>query len=641
MKNLFLILIFFTINFYQIIAQNPASVSGCSIWKRQTASNYVVNKIDSNHFTFLNFNRALSILKDEQLLVSKSKLKSSFTLFVVFKSREQQEKNILRYKVGREELKITNKRAQSTNGLEYSKYDANSGVVLEYSANLNGVKNSNICSLLLGDQLSKNDDDIESQEHKTAIFEFIFYPRVLTEMEKLKIESYLSIKYGVSLIGEKNYLSASGIKIWNYNDNKSFNKNVTGIAKDEKSDLFQKQSLNSTQKDIHIGFGSLDSISKLTEENIDNETFLVWGNNNGNMLFKKDQTDRESSIQKMNRIWKIQKSQVNVKKNEDTFLTVSDSLFSKEGEIEKEDTNIWLAISLNSSDLFDYVNATYYCGEKTQEGKILFKNIIWDKDKNGSDSFTFIKAPNLFFNYELIEQNCNLSQNGRVKIKVEGGVLPFTLNIKHNGVITSLNKNSREFEIETPTSGDYDFTLIDSKKQSFSQTIKNSSLDSFEGLLASEWFLNDDSEVEVIPNIKSENVNIAYSYQWKQDGKIISNERALKVNQQGNYSLKITNDKGCEKIFPFTVSKKSSYDNNVSVYPNPVDSNEDFKIKFNLEKPSNVEIKIFTINGVLLRYEKIENITKSEYSYRLQTSGNYLIVITTGNQSITNKLIVK
>ncbi|MFN5774305.1 T9SS type A sorting domain-containing protein, partial [Flavobacterium sp.] len=384
-----------------------------------------------------------------------------------------------------------------------------------------------------------------------------------------------------------------------------------------------------------------DSISKLNKENIESETFLVWGNNNGNIVFKKDETDKESPIKKINRVWKIQKTQVNDKNEINTFLIVNDSLFSSQAESKKEDTNIWLAVSSNSSDVFDYVNANYYRGEITQEGKIIFKNIVWDKDKNGSDTFTFIKAPDLFMNYELIEQNCNLSQNGRIKVKVEGGVLPFVLNIQHNGVVTTLDKNSKEFEIETPTSGDYHLTLIDSKKQSFSQIVKTNLLDSFEAILASEWFLNEDSEVEIVPNINSKNATSNYSYQWKQDDKMISKEKTLKINETGDYILNIKNDKGCEKDFPFKVIKKNSNTNDVIVYPNPVASNEEFKIKLDLENPSSVDIKIYTINGVLLKHDKMENIVNSEYSNKLQTSGSYLIVITTNNQSITSKLIVK
>lgn len=640
-KNPTLSIIVFLIHLQCVMAQNPANVSGCSIWKKQTTSKIVTDKKEMNLVDFLNFNEGVSFSKDEQLIISKSKLKSSFTLFVVFKSNEDKEKDIVKYKVGREELKITNKQTQSTNGLEYSKYDSKSGVILEYSANLKGVKNANICSLFFGDKSNNDNDSSQNQAQKTTIFEFIFYPRILTETEKLKIESYLSIKYGVSLVGEKNYLSASNTKIWNFNENKSFNTNVTGIGNDENSDLFQKQSLNSSAKDIHIGFGSLDSISKLNRENIENETFLVWGNNNGNVIFKKDESDKESPIKKINRVWKIQKTQVNHKNEINTFLIVNDSLFSSQAESKKEETNIWLAVSSNNSDVFDYVNANYYRGEIIQEGQIVFKNIVWDKDKSGSDSFTFIKAPDLFLNYELIEQDCNLSQNGRVKLKVTGGVLPFVLNIQHNGVVTTLDKNSREFEVEIPTSGDYHLTLIDSKKQSFSQIIKTNLFDSFEGILASEWFLNEESEVEIVPNINSTNTNATYSYQWKQDDKIISKEKTLKINETGDYILNIKNDKGCEKDFPFKVLKKNSNSNDVIVYPNPVASNEEFKIKLDLESPMNVDIKIYTINGVLLKHDKMENIVNSEYSNKLQTSGSYLIVITTNNQSITSKLIVK
>ncbi len=157
-------IIVFLIHLQCVMAQNPANVSGCSIWKKQTTSKIVTDKKETNLVDFLNFNEGVSFSKDEQLIVSKSKLKSSFTLFVVFKSIEDKEKDIVKYKVGREELKITNKQTQSTNGLEYSKYDAKSGVILEYSANLNGVKNANICSLFFGDKSNNDKDSSQNQE---------------------------------------------------------------------------------------------------------------------------------------------------------------------------------------------------------------------------------------------------------------------------------------------------------------------------------------------------------------------------------------------------------------------------------------------------------------------------------------------
>ena len=105
--------ILFFLHLQCIVAQGPANVSSCSIWKKNATSKIIKDPKEINPTEFLNFNEGITISEDEQLIIGRTKLKSSFTLFVVFKSNEELEKDILKYRVGGQELNITNKKTKS------------------------------------------------------------------------------------------------------------------------------------------------------------------------------------------------------------------------------------------------------------------------------------------------------------------------------------------------------------------------------------------------------------------------------------------------------------------------------------------------------------------------------------------------
>lgn len=635
MKKPFLFKIMFLFCFQIISAQNPANVNGCSIWIKHSTN--VSNSSIKTEIDSLNFNSEINFIEKDKTIVNKDKLKPSFTLFVVYKSNEEKEKDIINYTVGNELLRITNKEILSSSGLEYSKHKSNNGVIVEYSANLKAVKNSNICILSFPEKISEVDS---SEQKKTSILEFIFYPRVLSVSEKLKIESYLSIKYGISLVGETNYLSSNSAKVWNFEQNKLFNNNVTGIARDDKSELFQKQSVNTIKKGLSIGFGNYDSISKVEKTDLDDSTYLVWGDNNKNTSFNQDiNKNINDSIVKMKREWKMQFSSYKIIKSPKSFVLINLKDFfinykAKKGYI------LWLATTSNCLDSFDYSNATFYPSQPNTEDILVFNNIVWDKDKNGADGFTFVQAPEMFILDTLIDKDCNLSINAKINLKVVGGIAPFELSVKHDEMTLNFKKNTRNFEIETPTFGNYEATLVDAQNQSFSKTINVNSFETIKDFSSSDWLLNQNSELEIAPLVDLFHLDTKYTFSWQVEDKIISSEKTLKVVNPGVYILKITTDKGCQKNLVFNVFKKVSDNNNITLYPNPVSNIEPFNLKFNLEKPSDVEIKIFSITGALLRSEKINTVSTYNFSQILQTSGSYLIVITTNSFSTTYKLIV-
>lgn len=114
----------------------------------------------------------------------------------------------------------------------------------------------------------------------------------LTTTEKEKIESYMAIKYGVTL--SHNYLSSSGSIIWNTTTNAGYNNDIAGIGRDDVSGLSQRKSLSvNSDGAVTIDKGSLFGSDK---------DFLLWGNNDGAGL----STNTPSTfVGRSTRIWKV------------------------------------------------------------------------------------------------------------------------------------------------------------------------------------------------------------------------------------------------------------------------------------------------------------------------------------------------
>ena len=99
-----------------------------------------------------------------------------------------------------------------------------------------------------------------------------------------KINSYLAIKYGISLDNTTPpiYYDSFGNKVWDGNakSNSKFNNDIFGIARDDSSELYQKQSVNYGRSLMTVFVG--DRIEKNNKDNtgsLDNNNYLMFGSN--------------------------------------------------------------------------------------------------------------------------------------------------------------------------------------------------------------------------------------------------------------------------------------------------------------------------------------------------------------------------
>ncbi|MBE8722087.1 thrombospondin type 3 repeat-containing protein [Sphingobacterium pedocola] len=111
----------------------------------------------------------------------------------------------------------------------------------------------------------------------------------LSEIERRRVDSYLAIKYGITLgrLETLNYLSSTEETVWDGVNSTDFNNNVFGVARDDIGALSQKvsTSVNPAAKGVLIvattnDFASPNADPQRTAFGEDH-TFILFGDNNG------------------------------------------------------------------------------------------------------------------------------------------------------------------------------------------------------------------------------------------------------------------------------------------------------------------------------------------------------------------------
>lgn len=132
-----------------------------------------------------------------------------------------------------------------------------------------------------------------------SVAEVILYDSKFSNTDRNKVESYLGIKYGITLdqtvIGGKDYIDSAGAVVWDASDNGAYNNDIAGIGEDEASGLDKIQS-KSVNDDAIVTIASAVSLD-------DNE-FLFWANDNGSTAAWST-SEAPSGVQRLPREWHI------------------------------------------------------------------------------------------------------------------------------------------------------------------------------------------------------------------------------------------------------------------------------------------------------------------------------------------------
>ncbi|MDC9721395.1 MAG: choice-of-anchor D domain-containing protein [Urechidicola sp.] len=138
--------------------------------------------------------------------------------------------------------------------------------------------------------------------------------------ERNRVQSYLAIKYGITLGvngTSQDYVDSDGSVIWDQSVNNGYNHDIAGIGRDDAADLSQKQSKTvNTSDDITMGLSEIATTNNTnTNTFTSDKDFLVWGNDDGTLAAQTAVTlDLSSGTSGLNtivdytrigRIWKV------------------------------------------------------------------------------------------------------------------------------------------------------------------------------------------------------------------------------------------------------------------------------------------------------------------------------------------------
>ena len=140
-----------------------------------------------------------------------------------------------------------------------------------------------------------------------AISEVLVYNDTLTQTEKERIQSYLALKYGMTM--PHNYVASSGVTLKDISD--GYTNQILGIGRDDCSGLNQKQSKSIEEEGVvTLSLGAI-AANNQNNSNIfsSDENFLVVGND-GQSVDTWTPVGGVSSDSRINRTWKIDNTNI-------------------------------------------------------------------------------------------------------------------------------------------------------------------------------------------------------------------------------------------------------------------------------------------------------------------------------------------
>jgi hypothetical protein len=236
-------------------------------------------------------------------------------------------------------------------------------------------------------QFGRLNSSNQSEQAQGLIAEFIVYETILKDKDIARIETYLGLKYGITL--QRNYLNSAGQTIWNRKEAKPYSNNIAGIGRDDQSGLYQKQSTSSSGTDqMIIGVNNIVRLNSNNTGQINDKDYLIWGDNDSpfNLEENKNNKPRDGNILLSEKKWLMKSSGTSVNTITTQLKINIKTLLSSD----VSNQNVYLVIDRTGTGNFNLKECSYFMPDNiTDEGIASFSGINWDTDRSGEDVFTF------------------------------------------------------------------------------------------------------------------------------------------------------------------------------------------------------------------------------------------------------------
>ena len=304
---------------------------------------------------------------------------------------------------------------------------------------------------------------------------FTFAERV-TDADRQKIESYLGIKYGITLgtstDAEKDYINSFDTKVWDITANAGFNYDVAGIGRDSISDLNQKQSKTlNLANDVSISLGNVFTTNNLnTNEFKKDGDFLVWGNNNGPYTGSSTNavtvaTAITTTLTRIDRKWKIIESNEDVNGDVETiYVSIPAAAFSGFTKTATEEYALIVADNPNfaDADIIDVIPLRTDGGANLQ---------TW-YNFDGTKYFTFGKVPKLSENHSIdIAAGDYLVGESDLNLSVDNFTISAWIKCAANASNRTVMAKGEKLQIRLNTSGNIEVYIEDKVTPKFTSNM--------------------------------------------------------------------------------------------------------------------------------------------------------------------------
>lgn len=654
MKKIFTILgVFFVC---ALNAQSPGGVGGLSVWYKTNSlqtpalsyQDYSGNKhqiqaltgANKPSYSLLNYNECLDFDGTDDFLKfpfvietidkinfftayqNKNAIQES-ALFTTDNTDEKElfysTKNLFRY--NNEQINYVN-----TNTIDtlasfslYSKFGTPSTKITKV------IGRTGLSSMYVG----KDAGNHQWQSFKGKLPEFFSYRKILTQNERNRVNTYLAVKYAISMPYTE-YLSSKNKKIWRQEDYTDYPARITGIARDGYSDLYQKQATSSSeQKRLMIAAKKLMIDNRSNDAQFSDQSFLIWGDNKKPLELDSD----TFGYRLLKRKWKIRFT------SENSQTIPTEVVFSIKDIIPQipADKKLWLLVDKTGQGNFNSSNVEAYPMNYVDNNEVHFKDVVFDQDLSGTDVFSFALGNKILSIYQISQPTCTI-KNGTLNLDIKGGKAPFNVILtNNNGVSQNITVQTSQLSFPNLAIGNYHLNITDADNNVTSYDFSINDFNSISLDLGPDVVISSGNAAQFDASTQITDPNATYS--WTSDNGFTSNSPNITVYEPGEYTVTVSTSDNCIKKDTVKVTRKR--ENGIVIYPNPVPKGEPFTIRIISDKKETVDIKIYDASGRLVK--TIQDKGKDYYEIKdtLSTEGVYLIIVKTSSEIKVFKLIVK
>ncbi len=471
-------------------------------------------------------------------------------------------------------------------------------------------------SLVLAER--PEDRDLPIVSFKGLIPEIILFDRVVNPRERLQIESYLAIKYGLSLHQQEyiTYLNAGGDTLWNGRHYPDFSHHITGIGRDDISGLRQFQSSCSYESGLlTIGVATLAQ----------DQSFLLWGDNRRALQLAQRNLLEPTRFE---REWHLQVSNISNSVLA-TFQLDSKTLH----DLPKEDEMFWLKLTpANGWPQF------YPATTTTKAGRVSFANI---PVTTGSHQFTFSIGPKMMVTSLINAPKCQNEEDGTLSLRILGGRAPFACHLIAKDHPLSINWQSNDHDWQPPRSlpaGNYSLVLTDADGLQYREDFFFQAEDAPVSLLENSYPLPEKGKLLLNAGIGLTEEHL--SFHWlTPDGQEI-HQPTLEIRQPGTYQLTIDRQ-GCISQQDILIEPtENSPFQSIELFPNPSPDGH-FQLRVLMKTPANVQLDIYHANGQHIQSQRGKDRDYHLFNGHLPASGIYVLSLTSNGKTASRKLIIE